>query len=208
MFCPKCGKETDASGKFCQWCGSDISSLAAKPAPAPIPPAAEEEEGPEVGVYAGLGRRFIAWIVDTILVLLIGIIVISFFSLSNGIKYAYYIVAQHAPITDLTEAGTLDAAITPIIAAFGMLIVIIPWVYYAGFESSRSQATPGKLLVKTVVTDLDGNKPTFARVTLRHFAKFISTLVIFIGFLMIGFTKKKQGLHDKIAGTLVLLQQE
>ena len=62
--------------------------------------------------------------------------------------------------------------------------------------------------MRIVVTDLDGNKPTFARVTLRHFAKFISALIIFIGFLMIGLTKKRQGLHDKIAGCLVLLQQE
>jgi uncharacterized RDD family membrane protein YckC len=59
-----------------------------------------------------------------------------------------------------------------------------------------------------VVTDLEGTKPTFARVTLRHFAKFISLLIVFIGFIMIGLTKKKQGMHDKIAGCLVLLQQD
>ncbi|HXX55150.1 MAG TPA: RDD family protein [Methanoregula sp.] len=205
MFCPKCGKETDASGKFCQWCGADIESSApVKPAGA----APVEEEGPEIGVYAGLGRRFIAWVVDTILILLIGIVVIAFFSMANGVKYAYYIVVQHAPVSQLTDSGTLDAALTPIIAAFGMLVIIIPWLYYASFESSRSQATPGKLLMKMVVTDLDGNKPTFARVTLRHFAKFISALIICIGFLMIGLTQKKQGLHDKISGCLVLLQQE
>ena len=58
-----------------------------------------------------------------------------------------------------------------------------------------------------VVTDMDGLKPSFARVTLRHFAKIISTLVIFLGFLMIGLTRKRQGLHDKIAGCLVLLQE-
>jgi uncharacterized RDD family membrane protein YckC len=87
-----------------------------------------------------------------------------------------------------------------------MLVIVIPWIYYAGFESSRSQATPGKLLMHIVVTDMNGNKPTFARVTLRHFAKFLSTLIIFIGFLMIGLTKKRQGLHDTIAGCLVLLQ--
>jgi len=59
-----------------------------------------------------------------------------------------------------------------------------------------------------VVTDMDGQKPTFARTTLRFFSKFISVLIIFIGFLMIGFTQKHQGLHDKIAGCLVLLQDE
>jgi uncharacterized RDD family membrane protein YckC len=58
-----------------------------------------------------------------------------------------------------------------------------------------------------MVTDLEGNKPTFARATLRQFAKIISALILFIGFLMIGLTEKRQGLHDKIAGCLVLLQE-
>lgn len=202
MFCPKCGKETDALGKFCQWCGADIVSNPVTPIATP-----EDEEGHDIGVYAGLGRRFIAWIVDTILILLIGIIVITFFSLTNGLRYAYYLLVQRAPIDALTEAGTVDAAVLPIITALGMLIIIIPWLYYAGFESSRSQATPGKLLMRIVVTDLEGNKPTFARATLRQFAKIISTLIFFLGFLMIGLTKKRQGLHDKIAGCLVLLQE-
>lgn len=201
MFCPKCGKETDASGKFCQWCGFDIASIPAKPVIVP-----EEEEGPEVGVYAGLGRRFIAFIVDAILILLIGIVTITFFSMMNGLRYAYYIVAQGAPVTQLTEAGTADAAFGPIIAAFGMLIVVIPWLYFAGFESSRSQATPGKVLMHIMVTDMEGNKPTFARVTLRHFGKFISAIPVFLGFLAIGLTKKRQGLHDKIGSCLVLLE--
>jgi uncharacterized RDD family membrane protein YckC len=204
MFCPKCGKETDASGKFCQWCGADIESVAAR---APVA-TAEEDDGPEVGIYAGLGRRFVAFIVDLVLVLLMGAVVITFFSLTNGIKYLYYLTVSGAHYSTLTEAGTLDAALGPILAAYGMLLVIIPWLYFAGFESSRSQATPGKVLMSLVVTDMQGSKPTFARTTLRFFGKFISALIIFIGFLMIGFTKRHQGLHDRIAGCLVLLQDE
>ncbi|HUT39656.1 MAG TPA: RDD family protein [Methanoregula sp.] len=202
MICPKCGKETDALGKFCQWCGVDIVSIPATPIATP-----EDEEISDVGIYAGLGRRLIAFVVDAILILLMGIVVITFFSLTNGIRYAYYLSFQRAPIASLTEAGTVDAALSPIIASLGMLIIIIPWLYFAGFESSRSQATPGKLLMRVVVTDLEGNKPTFARVTLRHFAKFISALIIFMGFLMIGLTQNRQGLHDKIASCLVLLEE-
>jgi len=56
------------------------------------------------------------------------------------------------------------------------------------------------------VTDLEGNRLSFARATLRFFGKFISLIIVFIGFVMIGLTKKRQGLHDKIAGTIVLLQ--
>jgi uncharacterized RDD family membrane protein YckC len=180
MFCPKCGKETDASGKFCQWCGADLATVPASPVVA----TPEEEEGPDIGVYAGLGRRLIAFVVDVIIILLV----------------------QHVPADQLTPEGTMAALLVSVVAAYGVLLVVIPWLYFAGFESSRSQATPGKLLMRIVVTDMTGNKPTFARVTLRHFAKFVSALIIFIGFLMIGFTAKRQGLHDKIAGCLVLLQ--
>jgi len=203
MFCPKCGKETDASGQFCQWCGAPIDAAPSMPAVMASP---ETEDTPEIGVYAGLGRRFVAFIVDLILIALFGIIVVAFFNQANGIMYLYYIVAAHAPITSLTEAGTPIAALQPIVAAVGLLVVVVPWLYYAGFESSRGQATPGKVLMRLEVTDLEGNRISFARATLRFFGKFISTLIIFIGFLMIGLTKKRQGLHDKIAGCIVILQ--
>ena len=201
MFCPKCGKETDASGKFCQWCGADIASIPANPVVAP-----EEDEGPDIGVYAGLGRRFVAFIVDFIIILLFDLVAMAVLSLTRGIQNSYFYFVQHVPADQLTTDGTMAAMLGSVIAAYGMLLIVIPWLYFAGFESSRSQATPGKLLMRIVVTDMTGNKPTFARVTLRHFAKFVSALIIFIGFLMIGLTQKRQGLHDKIAGCLVLLQ--
>jgi uncharacterized RDD family membrane protein YckC len=53
------------------------------------------------------------------------------------------------------------------------------------------------------VTDLHGNRISFARATGRHFAKILSTMILFIGFIMVGFTERKQGLHDILAGTLV-----
>jgi uncharacterized RDD family membrane protein YckC len=126
--------------------------------------------------------------------------------LTRGIQNSYYYFVQHVPVDQLTTDGTLAAFLGTVIAAYGVVLIVIPWLYFAGFESSRSQATPGKLLMHIVVTDMTGNKPTFARVTLRHFAKFVSALIILIGFLMIGLTQKRQGLHDKIAGCLVLLQ--
>jgi uncharacterized RDD family membrane protein YckC len=201
MFCPKCGKETDASGKFCQWCGADIASIPANPVVTP-----EEEEVPDIGVYAGLGRRFVAFIVDIIIILLFDLVAMAVLGLTRGIQNSYYYFVQHVPVDQLTTDGTLAAFLGTVIAAYGVVLIVIPWLYFAGFESSRSQATPGKLLMHIVVTDMTGNKPTFARVTLRHFAKFVSALIVLIGFLMIGLTQKRQGLHDKIAGCLVLLQ--
>jgi uncharacterized RDD family membrane protein YckC len=201
MFCPKCGKETDASGKFCQWCGADIGSIPASPVVTP-----EEEEGPDIGVYAGLGRRLVAFIVDIIIILLFDIVAMTVLGLTRGIQNSYFYFVQHVAVETLTTEGTTAALYGSILAAYGIVLIVIPWLYFAGFESSRSQATPGKLLMHIVVTDMTGNKPTFARVTLRHFAKFVSALIIFIGFLMIGLTKKRQGIHDAIAGCLVLLQ--
>ncbi|MCX6682661.1 MAG: RDD family protein [Methanoregula sp.] len=204
MFCPKCGKETDASGKYCQWCGTDIETIAPK---AVMNVELEEEETPQMGDYAGLGRRVFAFIIDAIMLLIFIVITAAFFSLIQGVKYFYYLTVQRAPIAVLTEAGTPEAALGPIIASLGVLFIIIPWLYFAGFECSRGLATPGKTLMHIVVTDKEGNRISFARATLRHFAKFISTLIIFIGFIMIGLTKKRQGLHDRIAGCLVLLPE-
>jgi len=113
MFCPKCGKETDASGKYCQWCGTDIEIIAPK---AVMNVELEEEENPLTGDYAGLGRRVVAFFIDAIMLLIFLAIAAAFFSLIQGVKYFYYITVQRAPIAVLTEAGTPEAALGPIIA--------------------------------------------------------------------------------------------
>lgn len=81
--------------------------------------------------------------------------------------------------------------------------LFIAWPYYAIMESSKKQATVGKIVLGIIVTDLNGNKISFVRATGRFFAQYISTIILFIGYIMIAFTECKQGLHDIIAGTLV-----
>jgi uncharacterized RDD family membrane protein YckC len=77
------------------------------------------------------------------------------------------------------------------------------WLYDAFLTSSSWQATLGKMAVRVRVTDLAGNRISFERATGRHFAKYLSALLLGIGYLMIAFTDRKQGLHDMLAGTLV-----
>jgi len=77
------------------------------------------------------------------------------------------------------------------------------WIYEAAMESSSKQATVGKMALGLVVTDLEGRRISFLRATGRHFAKFISAMILFIGYIMAGVTERKQALHDMIAGTLV-----
>ena len=89
---------------------------------------------------------------------------------------------------------------------FSVLRVAISWLYFSIFESSYKQATPGKIDLKLKVTDLNGQRISFWRATGRYFAKIVSGLILYIGFLMIFFTKKRQGLHDLWAKCLVVRQ--
>lgn len=81
--------------------------------------------------------------------------------------------------------------------------LLVGWMYSAVMESSEWQATVGKRVLGLWVTDEDGRRISFGRATVRHFAKIVSALVLFIGFIMVAFTDRKQGLHDKMASTLV-----
>jgi uncharacterized RDD family membrane protein YckC len=93
--------------------------------------------------------------------------------------------------------GLLGSGITIILLVFGS------WLYEALMESSSYQATLGKMIFGMKVTDLSGNRISFGRATGRHFAKWISGMILGIGYIMVGFTERKQGLHDLLAGTLV-----
>jgi uncharacterized RDD family membrane protein YckC len=85
-----------------------------------------------------------------------------------------------------------------------LLIFVGPWLYEAFMLSSEWQATLGKRVMSVVVTGIDGKRISFARATARHFAKYISAVLLCFGFIMAAFTAKKQALHDMIAETLVV----
>jgi len=102
----------------------------------------------------------------------------------------------------------LSALMPPLMILLGILIWIAsfvgPWLYAALFESSAMQATPGKKAIGLKVTDLQGNRISFGRATGRHFAEIITGLTLFVGYVMVAFTQKRQSLHDMIAGTVVV----
>uniref|UniRef100_UPI00314502C5 RDD family protein n=1 Tax=Peribacillus sp. TH14 TaxID=2798481 RepID=UPI00314502C5 len=68
----------------------------------------------------------------------------------------------------------------------------------------NGKATVGKILLNIKVTDLNGGRIGFGRATGRYFATIISGMIFYIGYIMAGFTSKKQALHDMIAGTVVV----
>jgi uncharacterized RDD family membrane protein YckC len=87
-----------------------------------------------------------------------------------------------------------------------LLIVVMAGlvcVYYTIFEASVWQATPGKRMLRLYVADLNGKRITYGRALARSLARQLSG-IFFIGFVLAGFTEKKQALHDILASTLVL----
>jgi uncharacterized RDD family membrane protein YckC len=88
--------------------------------------------------------------------------------------------------------------------AANIVAVLSFWICFAGLESSRRQATLGKLALGIRVTDLAGRRVDFARASGRHFAKVLSSLCLLVGFVMAAFTRRKQTLHDIVAGCLVV----
>jgi len=130
--------------------------------------------------YAGFWKRAAAFLIDLIIIFTLDVIV--WFLL--GFRYSDW------------TGGAKDT---------GMLVgVVIAWIYFAGFESSAKQATLGKMVLRIKVTDMEGNRIGFGTATWRHFGRIVSAGIFFIGYIMVAFNKKKQGLHDLIAGSLVL----
>lgn len=130
--------------------------------------------------YAGFWRRAAATILDGLIISL----VVTVFRMTGG----------------LIGLGDSDGGKSLAdIAEF-----FISWLYGAGMESSERQATFGKQIMGIRVTDMEGNRISFARATGRYFGKIISGLLLGIGFIMAAFTEKKQALHDKMANCLVV----
>ena len=85
-----------------------------------------------------------------------------------------------------------------------LVIIIIDWLYFSLLESSKSQATVGKMALSLMVTDTEGARISFARAAGRYLAKNLSTIILFIGYFMMLWDDRNQTLHDKIASTLVV----
>jgi uncharacterized RDD family membrane protein YckC len=127
--------------------------------------------------YAGFWIRFVAYLVDSI-ILWVTQTVIGFTMFSD-----YTLLG-----------GNLSLSI---------ISLFIGVAYFAGMESSARQGTLGKILFKLKVGDSQGNQITFGNAIGRYFAKILSALILFIGFMMAGWDDKKQALHDKLADTYV-----
>lgn len=81
---------------------------------------------------------------------------------------------------------------------------IVAWLYYAIMESSRFKGTLGKKALSIAVVNERSERISFGHASARYWSKCVSVVTLYIGFLMAGFTEKKQALHDKIANTYLV----
>lgn len=103
----------------------------------------------------------------------------------------------------LTMVFGVAAFLLPL-AVYYVIAIVGGWLYFALQESGSAQATLGKKALGIKVVDENGGQLSFGAASGRHFAKFLSGLILYIGYLMVLWDSRKQGLHDKIAGTLVI----
>ncbi len=133
--------------------------------------------------YASFGARFLAFLLDFIILYVLSEIFDLFLSLARIFG-------------DPSDASFIGTSF--------LFNLVISWLYTALYESSEKQATLGKQALSIVVTDLAGDRISFARATGRYFASILSFLTLLIGYFMAAFTERKQTLHDLIASTLVV----
>ena len=214
MYCSKCGGVMADGAAFCSNCGQAFA-VAAAVARAPmmsssvaaplvggmaaVPAYAGYAAVPRVE-YAGFWLRFLAFLVDNA-VMGIGFVLILipliFLTGLGGF------ISEIHPDEDMNDVGIFMLIGLLFLAA--TVSLLLTWLYHALMESSEWQATLGKRVLGLVVTDMAGRRVSFGRATGRHFAKIITNMVpAFIGYIMAGFTERKQALHDMIAGCLVL----
>ena len=152
--------------------------------------------------YAGFWLRLVAIIIDLIIL---------------GVAQSFIIVPILAVMglgflgnmgeMDMSDSENIIGMIGAIMAMAGtywILATSIRILYFSFMESSKLQATIGKLALGLIVTDVNGGKLDFTKAFIRNLCKVISDFTCLIGYIIAGFTEKRQALHDIIAGTLVV----
>lgn len=156
---------------------------------------------PQQRRYVGFWLRFLAFLIDSILATVVIVPILSlFFGSSESLDLNLLFGSstseqvQYLMRETFSTTSTLQSLLQLLLAA---LAVILFWV-------SRS-ATPGKMAIGAEIIDArTGGKPTTGQFIGRYFAYYISMLPLFLGFLWIAFDRRKQGWHDKLAGTVVV----
>jgi uncharacterized RDD family membrane protein YckC len=153
-----------------------------------------------LGYYAGFFGRVTAMLIDSIIVSVTFIsitwfvsVTITMLQLRSFLGYSIHMIPNSADIIETIFGPTVGGILT-----LGYIIF-----YYVFFWSIRGQ-TPGKYLLGVRIVTTQGNRVTPLKCLVRFLAMFISAVPFGLGFLWVIFDDRRQGWHDKIAGTLVI----
>lgn len=196
MECRRCGAQVSDDAAYCSSCGQSTTEQTAgeqtdDPQDRPLEPQAVPRRPKAQPAYAGFWLRAVAFAIDNVVVYLAA--ALTFFGP----------LMQHAGLST-NDPWAFYKNPTRQVFAVELIMLMVQWLYWALLESSSWHATIGKRVLGLYVTDLEGKPISFGRASGRFFAKIISELTIGIGYLMAGFTPKKQALHDMIAECLVM----
>jgi uncharacterized RDD family membrane protein YckC len=180
MFCTHCGVALYEGAAFCSACGQPVSAGAPQAAPRRV-------------AYAGFWLRAVAWVIDTLVLVIPSVAIVMFAVVFLGLEL---------PPPEEMSIGTVPPMrfFIPMEAAF----LTLHWLYFAVMESSGWQGTLGKRALGIGVSDLQGRRISFGRASGRFFGKILSGLTFLIGYALAGVTERKQALHDILAECLVV----
>ena len=221
MFCGKCGANVEQGRPFCSACGQPMQGYAVGQAVANAPASGSVPAGaaPVYGApgspslpasaaqsnigYAGFWLRLVAAIIDGI-VISIPLMPVFFLVFIDIFRHAQDFQGRQDPAGLMTILG-------PKIGLIFFISAIASWLYWGLFESSAWQATLGKKALGVIVTDLEGRRISFGRASGRFWAgrgvgaiPYLGGTYFLIDCICVGFTAKKQAIHDMIASCLVL----
>ena len=213
MYCSKCGVNLAAGTAFCGSCGTPTGTPAAAIARPATPPtyvggSSQVSYADPAGLvvsrgftYAGFWLRVVAALIDGVIMsIALCVLLVPLFLLTGFEARIDGMVQRHGQPDPAIIVGLIG-----MILVFAVVSVLIQWLYHAYLESGEKQATWGKQALGLYVTDLMGNPTTFGRASGRFFAKIVTGMIpLGIGYIMAGFTERKQALHDMIASCLVL----
>lgn len=214
MYCSKCGVNLAAGVAFCGSCGTPTGTPAtviARPAASSgyVGGSSRAPYADPAGLavsrgfsYAGFWLRVVAALIDGVIMgIAAGVLFVPLFILTGAGAHIDGLAERHGRPPD----PAIIVGLVGMILVFAAVSVLIQWLYHAYLESGDKQATWGKQALGLYVTDLMGNRVTFGRSSGRFFAKIVTGMIpLGIGYIMAGFTERKQALHDMIASCLVL----
>lgn len=186
MSCTNCGAPVAAGATNCDRCGARVAR------PAVAFGLAAPVDAPFVGTRpAGFWIRGAALLIDTALLWIA--------TLAAAIAVAVVVGLVMSRLGQPREAVREAGRLVGYAIGFGANLLWFPVM-----EASRWQATVGKRIVHLKVIDAGGARLSLARALVRYLAKFVSGLLFGIGYMMAGWSERKQALHDRIAKTYVV----